>query len=66
MDCEFVVACPIFARFKSENMKNFWIRIYCRGTKTEQCERKKRRLAGLPVPITMLPNGTHLETLADD
>jgi len=65
LNCKYVNTCPIFARFKSEGAKNFWISLYCTGSKQERCERFKLREWGKDVPITLLPNGKHLESLAD-
>lgn len=62
MNCEFLEKCPIFEKFSSEGLANFWIGKYCQG-KPEKCERKKLRLSNQDVPKTMLPNGTHLTTL---
>jgi len=62
MDCEFLEGCPIFAKFKSEGSKNLWISNYCK-LNHEKCERKKLRINFESVPITLLPNGTHLKSL---
>jgi len=64
-ECEYLPSCPIFARFKADSTKNFWIEVYCRGSKQRECARRKLREAGKEVPLTLLPNGTHLPTLAD-
>ncbi len=63
-ECEFVVTCPIFALFYSVLMDEFWITHYCRRG-GEGCERRRLKIAGKKVPITLLPNGTHLESLEE-
>ena len=62
--CEFIESCPIFARFASEGSKNFWIQLYCQGERMNSCERLHLRRMGKEIPITLLPNGKHLESLA--
>jgi len=64
--CEYLDQCPIFGRFKTEGMKNFWINTYCKGRKQDSCARKVRKARGELVPITMLPNGDVLESLAEE
>jgi len=62
-DCEFLDKCPIFAKFKIEGLKNYWIGLYCKGVKQDKCARKILRNQGQEVPKTLLPNGHHLEAL---
>jgi hypothetical protein len=62
-DCEYLDKCPIFTRFKVEGAKNVWIEFYCRGSRQEECARKKLKKQGQEVPTSLLPNGTHLPTL---
>jgi hypothetical protein len=64
-DCECLAACPIFARFRAEGIRNFWIQLYCKGNKQESCARKKLKAAGQEVPLTLLPSGEHLASLDD-
>ncbi len=65
MDCEYLATCPIFAKFKNEGLRSMWIALYCQGTKQQECERKRLKKGGREVPMTLLPNGTHLKSLAD-
>lgn len=65
-ECEFTAMCPLFAKFELEGLSNFWIAFYCKGDRKEECERRKLRKAGKEVPITLLPNGTHLECLKEE
>ena len=60
-DCEFMGNCPIFAKFQTEGLKNYWVNNFCRHG-SENCQRKKFRLNGQEVPSTLLPNGSHLIT----
>ena len=63
VDCRFLEKCPIFAKFKSEGLKNFWIKMYCKGAKGDECARRKLKEIGKDVPLTLLPNGKTLESL---
>lgn len=56
-DCEYLEECPIFERFQNEGVKRFWIDLYCKTEKQEQCARKPLIRAGKPVPDTLLPSG---------
>ena len=62
-ECEHLKTCPIFERFKVEGLKSIWINMYCKGIQNEECARKKLKTAGSEVPITLLPNGKHLDAL---
>jgi hypothetical protein len=62
-DCANLQNCPIFNRFKLEGLKNFWIRIYCKGARQEECERKKLKSEGKEVPINLLPNGEQIKSI---
>ncbi len=62
-DCEYLAKCPIFAKFYTEGLKNIFIGSYCKGTKQEDCARKKLKKTGQEVPPTLLPNGEHLGSL---
>ena len=59
--CKYLSGCPIFNLFKSESLKNVWIKFYCLGYKNSECERLKLREKGEKVPDTLLPNGTYLK-----
>ena len=63
VDCEYLEKCPIFARFKVEGAKNVWIEFYCKGSRQEECARKKLKKEGKEVPQSLLPNGTHLGSI---
>jgi hypothetical protein len=63
-ECEFLGTCPIFARFRLEGTKNYWIQMYCIGSKQETCARKVLRKQGQVPAATLLPNGKHLDTLS--
>ena len=64
--CPYLETCPIFARFQNEGAANIWISTYCQGFKQEECVRKQMKDNGETAPITMLPNGTHLESLGEE
>jgi hypothetical protein len=62
-ECEFLATCPIFSLSCSEGVESFWLACYCKIA-CERCERRKLQLEGQEVPVTLLPDGTHLESLA--
>lgn len=62
-DCEFLATCPIFSLSSSEEVESSWLACYCRIAR-ERCERRRLQLEGQEVPATLLPDGTHLELLA--
>ena len=51
-------------RYFRSTAKLIYQELYCQG-KFENCERRKRRLAGAPVPANLLPNGAKLWDDAD-
>jgi hemerythrin len=67
--CKYVSDCAVmFDRFQDPESKVFWRNRYCLVRQCEDCERKKMIEAGYPpaqVPLTLLPNGDHLPSLAD-
>ncbi len=63
-ECPNLVKCPIFNKFRSEGMANMWIRSYCKDN-FDNCKRKKLKDQNKEMPITLLPNGSHLQSLAD-
>ena len=62
--CKYLDGCPIFAKFKLEGLKNFWVGTYCQGPKKNLCARKSLREDGKQVPLPLLPNGTQLQSLS--
>lgn len=62
-ECEFIAKCPVFEKCKTGVIKGVFGRLYCQGTKLEDCERRKLKKAGKEVPVTLLPNGEHMESL---
>lgn len=58
-ECEHLKRCPIWKKFKN-NLSYIWINNYCKGPKQHQCARKAKLAKGQPVPVTLLPNNSHL------
>jgi hypothetical protein len=46
----------MFKHFSLESTKQIFITLYCKGS-FEDCQRKKLRDKGAPVPETLLPDG---------
>lgn len=58
--CEFYEKCPIYNRFKTEMLKNIYIRQYCSGDFTK-CQRYQiRQKTGKTAPEDLLPDGKTL------
>jgi len=62
MECPNLSGCPIYAKFKTEALKNIYVRMYCMG-KSDNCKRKQLKASGKPVPPNLLPDGKELEKL---
>ena len=56
--CEHVEGCPMFRYFRS-TAKLIYQELYCLGNYAD-CERRKLRGSGKPVPANLLPNGCKL------
>jgi hypothetical protein len=59
--CDFLDVCPIFDQFKTEGMKNMWKSLYCQGSKKEQCARRRLKMQGKEVPVSLLPSGRYFD-----
>jgi len=57
--CERSQGCPIYNYFRTDALKNYYIRSYCDGN-YDLCERLKLRKAGKPIPDSLLPDGKEL------
>jgi len=62
MECPNLATCPIYARFKTEALKNIYIRMYC-TTKFDNCKRKQIKDRGEKVPPDLLTDGKVLDAL---
>ncbi|MFA5519423.1 MAG: hypothetical protein WDA74_09220 [Spirochaetota bacterium] len=61
--CEFIENCPVFEKCHTGVIKGIFHIKYCKGSELENCARRILRNAGKEVPISLLPNGEHLESL---
>lgn len=55
-ECPYLAGCVMFKQFQLEATRRVFVLQYCRGAFAE-CERKKARDAGKPVPDRLLPDG---------
>jgi hypothetical protein len=62
-DCEHIATCPIHARYEPQGTQNYWIRLFCKGPKQEECAAIPLLEAGEQVPDTLMPNGRHFDPL---
>lgn len=59
-ECANLSVCGFFNKYKDTNKAAClgFIKLYCRGEKRDECERKKyRKLHGAPPPDNMMPSG---------
>ncbi|MBN1348503.1 hypothetical protein JXJ21_03775 [candidate division KSB1 bacterium] len=54
--CPHLSICPTFQRFRIQNIKSPWIKMYCMGH-SELCKRKQMLEIGKEPPVTLMPNG---------
>ncbi len=54
--CEFIEACPMYAKFQNKGTLAVWKINYCEAD-YERCKRYEVRVTGTKPPDTMLPNG---------
>ena len=62
-NCPNIAKCPIFEKTKTGAIKSVFLS-YCEK-KYDKCARYQLKLEGKEVPVTLLPNGDHLATLAE-
>jgi hypothetical protein len=63
--CEFAHSCPIFNKSITGAIRGIYSVLFCKGSRLNECERRKRILEGVDVPITLLPTGNHMMSLAE-
>ncbi len=63
--CEYLEKCPVFEKCQTGFIKKVFAIKYCQGSELANCERRKLKSAGMAVPLTLLPNGEHMESLTD-
>lgn len=56
--------CPIFPKLKTSLA--FWRHSFCDKPKHVECARFRLSSQGIAPPLTLLPSGTHLASLAED
>lgn len=59
--CENTAKCPIYQYFRTEALKNYYIRNYCEGD-ASNCLRKQMKAEGKEMPDTLLPDGKELSS----
>jgi hypothetical protein len=61
-NCDLIEKCSVYARFMAEGMKSHWVMHYCKGGRMSECSRIKLRNEGKIVPLTLLPDGSHIKS----
>lgn len=57
--CEYCNGCAVYSSFKTEFLRNLYLRRYCEGD-PGSCQRRGLRVNGQPVPPDLLPDGRSL------
>ena len=60
MSCTHSSVCPLYEVFRSQSLLKVWKLNYCEADFT-RCERFKLSCDAQPVPLSLLPNGKHLD-----
>jgi len=67
MACSHMSGCELFVQFAMNPALELWKISYCKSRDYNRCVRFKKSLAGLPIPLTLLPNGvTITETQSEN
>lgn len=64
--CEFYEICPIFKKSDAGRIKGVYVFLFCKGSRRDDCERRKMKLRGEDVPLTLLPTGDYMMSLTED
>lgn len=64
--CEYFETCPIFNKTINGSIRGIYSVLFCKGSRMNECVRRKRKQAGEEVPITLLPTGNHMMSLAEE
>lgn len=60
--CERREECPLYKYFKTDELKKYYIEIYCEG-EPNSCLRKKMWNEGKEIPEDLLPDGKRLSDI---
>ncbi len=60
MACSHINSCELFVQFAMNPALELWKVSYCKSRDYNRCARFKKSLSGLPISLTLLPNGTHI------
>ena len=66
MACSHMNSCELFVQFAMNPALELWKINYCESNDYKRCSRFKASLTGLPVPLTLLPNGKSINAETDD
>ena len=62
MPCNHIESCELFTQFALNPALRLWQESFCQGEFT-RCKRFQNSQKGLPIPLTLLPNGKILSVL---
>ncbi|VAW66326.1 hypothetical protein MNBD_GAMMA11-1381 [hydrothermal vent metagenome] len=60
MACSHINGCELFVQFAMNPALELWKISYCKSRDYTHCARFKKSLSGLPIPLTLLPNGAFI------
>jgi hypothetical protein len=61
MPCTQYKTCPLFIYFSAHPILNLWRIHYCDKDDNSHCKRFTNTAAGIPNPVSLLPNGKQIE-----
>lgn len=66
MACTHMNSCELFVQFAMNPALELWKIHYCESDQNKHCARYKASLTGLPVSLTLLPNGKSINVEVSD
>ncbi|VAW54086.1 hypothetical protein MNBD_GAMMA06-5 [hydrothermal vent metagenome] len=66
MACSHITSCELFVQFAMNPALELWKINYCESQSYSDCARYKKSLLGLPVSLTLLPNGNSITETGDN
>lgn len=60
MACSHINSCELFVQFAMNPALDLWKVSYCQSMAYTRCARYQKSLSGLPISLTLLPNGKNI------
>lgn len=66
MACSHMNNCELFVQFAMNPALELWKINFCESADHQRCARFQASLTGMPVPLTLLPNGKSINATSDE